>query len=151
MQFRVPLPPNIANRTVHWARRRAWKRDYWRLLETLSMLTKKGQRYETYVVPPPPEKPWTHVTITGHIGCFNPMDDDNAMARMKFLLDWLVRSGYLKDDSRKHVTWTGLPTQSIERQQSPFVTLDITPTVANPTEAPTTSRKPRARKQKPQP
>lgn len=44
------------------------------------------------------------------------MDDDNAMRRLKPLLDWLVGHGYLSGDSRKQIKWVGIPDQVIDRE-----------------------------------
>ena len=46
----------------------------------------------------------------------SPMDDGNAMNRMKWVEDWLKAWGYITDDSKKHLEWTGFPKQVIDRK-----------------------------------
>ena len=49
--------------------------------------------------------------ITATIYHTHVMDDDNAVARLKWPVDWLVSGHWIVDDNRKHLRWTGFPTQ----------------------------------------
>jgi hypothetical protein len=51
--------------------------------------------------PAPPPVPWGRVALTWHVehGGTRLQDWDNLHARLKPLQDWLVRRGYLRDDS----------------------------------------------------
>ncbi len=55
------------------------------------------------------------------------MDDDNAMARHKPLLDWLKTRGYIADDRKKNIVWEGLPEQIVKRDGNYRIELTITP------------------------
>ena len=47
----------------------------------------------------------------------NRMDDDNALARCKWPVDWLVSRGYLVDDKPAHCRMT-IPEQIITRKKT---------------------------------
>ena len=105
MIFTLPLPPNMGNMRLHWRQRNRKKKDYW-LRCDIAMRLKWPSRGQ----------PWERATISAHFYVWNLMDDDNAMSRVKFPVDWLVNQGYIVDDSRKVLTWTGLPEQTIDRK-----------------------------------
>ncbi len=107
LEFNFPMPPNISN-GAHgsWATRHREKTRYVQSLDALQLQGK---------VPPPPLAPWPNATITSVMHLGNEMDDSNAMRRHKWVEDWLVTRGYLKDDRRKCLTWTGFPQQIIKR------------------------------------
>jgi hypothetical protein len=56
------------------------------------------------------------------------MDDDNAVARHKWLIDWLVARGFLASDRRTCVRWAAFPTQRVTRKEPARITLTATPT-----------------------
>lgn len=115
--FRFPMPENIANRRGHWsANYRAGKA----LAATCDMLQFGA------VLPPPPPTPWAKATVTARLTLYNPMDDDNAVARCKPLLDWLVTRGYLVDDRRKCLRWGAMPEQRISRKNEPEIEIVLT-------------------------
>lgn len=118
MIFLFPLPANRANSRGHWrkgfnARRKFYAECDLRVLARL--------------LPRPPAEPWDRSTITAELTMRNPMDDDNALARCKDICDFLKTRGYITDDSRMHLRWTGIPTQRITRKQEPCVTVTLTP------------------------
>lgn len=53
------------------------------------------------------------------------MDDDNAAARHKPLLDWLRRSGYILDDKRKNCRWRNFPAQIVRRDGNYWIELTL--------------------------
>ncbi len=115
MKLVLPLPPNAANSRRHWRVALRDKRAYWNALDLWLAVRK---------IPAPPEEPPARVMLSAHWFVWNLMDDDNAMNRLKPLLDWLVAAGYLAGDSRKHVEWSGMPAQDLDRD-SPRVELTI--------------------------
>lgn len=126
--FVVPVPPHVTNRSrgsTHW--RRAWreKRGY---NESLALLL------AARMIPPPPPVPIRRAVVASHMMLRGAMDDDNAIARHKPLLDWLVGHGYLATDRRERkkdgasLRWAGLPEQTVSRQWEPFIRLTLTPT-----------------------
>ena len=78
-------------------------------------------------IPPPPAEPLGRVVVTSHMVLGAAMDDDNAKARHKWLLDWLVNAGYLVSDRRRFLRWTGDPEQTVTRKQAPHIRLTLTP------------------------
>lgn len=116
----VPLPPNLANSRMHWRVKHNRKVAYW---QTLSEMANCGLIPAEIVSRPP------RARIDATLFLYAPMDDDNAMARLKWLVDWLVTNGYLAGDSRKHIEWEGLPKQVIDRK-NPRVEIVLTPVAA---------------------
>jgi hypothetical protein len=121
IRMTLPLPENLTNvrhgRSRHWRAREKEKRAYWTRLDML--------RY-TRKLPPAPAKPMPQAEITAVLHMWNFMDDDNAMARLKWVVDWLRKRGYLMGDSRKHLRYAGIPAQHIDRHE-PRIELVITP------------------------
>jgi hypothetical protein len=114
--FHLPLPPNLANARMHWRVKHAEQARYVRLLDSLLTVQR---------LPMPPEEPWSHGAVEALLVLGNHMDHDNAMARLKWPLDWLVRRGYLEDDGRRHLTWQGLPHQLLTRKAPPSLHLSL--------------------------
>lgn len=115
----LPLPPPLTNsgkgRSRHWRVLNREKKDYWSRLTTLQMMRKI----------PTPAAPFQRAEITATLYLWNPMDDGNAFARLKWVEDWLVkRGGFLTNDSRKHLRYTGIPGQVIDRA-NPRVEIEI--------------------------
>lgn len=107
MKLVVPMPLNLANSRMHWRVKQREKIAYWGALAV--MLAQKQ-------LPKPPAKPPEKVRISATMYVGNFMDDGNAMNRMKWIEDWLKAWGYIKDDKKKHLEWTGFPEQQIDRQ-----------------------------------
>lgn len=55
------------------------------------------------------------------------MDDDNAIARHKPLLDWLKKRRYIVDDRRSRLRWESLPDQVVKRDGNYRIVLILTP------------------------
>ncbi|MHB1097817.1 MAG: hypothetical protein ACYC3F_16785 [Gemmatimonadaceae bacterium] len=122
LTFVVPMPPNVTNRTrgsTHWRRAHREKAGYWETLDTMcgpKSWTVRGAKGDvTYMVPSPPKQPWTFATIRSVMHLGGAMDDDNALARHKPLLDWLVKRGFLENDRKKNLAWAGFPEQVVKR------------------------------------
>lgn len=101
MHLILPLPPNRANDGVgwHWRREHRMKGEYF-----MACLARYGK-------PPPQANGRMVVSFT--LYTHNPMDDDNATARVKFPLDWLVQRGYVVNDTP---SWVDLRvSQEIDR------------------------------------
>jgi hypothetical protein len=52
------------------------------------------------------------------------MDADNAMARHKWVIDWLQKAGYIVND--RYAKWTDLPTQVVKQGQEYRIELTLT-------------------------
>lgn len=103
----LPLPANVANLRAHWTRKLKLKNSYEELLSDLAL----DKRF-----PGPPGRPPRKVLVSVSMYLWKVMDQGNAMARLKFLEDWLVTKGYAMDDSPEHWEYTGLPTQVMDRK-----------------------------------
>lgn len=139
LRFVLPLPPALGNARMHWRVRQAEKKRYAVQLEVARHAARVGLAGAVFQFPKKPRRPIECALISAHLVMWNPMDDDNAMSRMKFLLDWLVRESYLADDRRTNLRWTGLPTQEVTRAHHALrVELTITPVESLPTSDRTT-------------
>lgn len=114
--FTMPMPDNLANSRMHWAVKSKRKNALWAMCDLLV----KGK-----VLPKKPKEPWKKAQITVHMTLGNVMDTDNAVARCKQGIDWLVTRGYLVDDKPKHLIWTGMPTQRVSRKNSPELSITL--------------------------
>lgn len=112
IRMTLPLPPRLTNfgkgRSRHWRSLKAEKDQYWRTLDSLQLI---GH------IPPPPDRPIERAEMRVQMFLWNYMDDSGAMARLKWVEDWLVTRGYLAGDSRKHLRYPGLPDQEIDRRR----------------------------------
>jgi hypothetical protein len=128
----VPMPPNVTNRSrgsTHW--RRAWreKTNYCSMLDYIAAYPPNSDGgLAGCELPPPPSVPFAHVLVTSDMVLGGAMDDDNAVARHKWLLDWLVAHGYLASDRRTCVRWAAFPTQRVTRKEPARIHLTLTPT-----------------------
>lgn len=122
IRMTVPLPPSLTNsgpgRSRHWRALEREKKAYWNSLD---------MRRFARLIPPAPPEPMAHAEIRAVLFMWNFMDDDNAMARLKWVVDWLRKRGYFLADDRKHLRYAGMPEQKIDRRE-PRVELTLTPT-----------------------
>lgn len=117
LTFVLPLPPNLANSRWHWRVKQNKKKQYYAALDLLRVAK---------LLPPVPSEPWTVAEVRAAMVLGAAMDDDNAMARCKWALDWIVRAGYLVDDRRKALRWAGFPEQDVTRKRDYTLTLTLT-------------------------
>lgn len=101
-QFYFPMPVNRGNQRLHWRAERELKEIY---LAQCDELVLRGLN------PKAPQKPALKAMISAKLVLRRLMDHDNAMARMKYICDWLVTRGYIQDDNSIHLEWAGLPGQ----------------------------------------
>lgn len=124
----LELPPNRGNqrgqtRYESFAKRRLWAR--------YDAAVARGE------IPPAPPQPLECVTIRYDVKCAQLQDWDNAHARMKHASDWLVRAGYIVDDSPRVIPECPTLTQRVSRKGAAKVEVTITPrTLAEPARAP---------------
>ena len=105
IRLTLPLPPNRANAREHW--RVTWrrKRDYY---DAASYFLAEQELELPYGL----ERP----TLTATLYVWAKMDPDNATARLKWPIDCLVMHGILVDDSEKHLDFTQIPKQVVDRK-----------------------------------
>lgn len=115
MKLTVPLPPNAANSRRHWRVALKQKKEYWLALDYMQLAGR---------IPHAPMTPLDPALIAVTLYLHNPMDHDNAMSRLKILLDWLKAASYIGDDSPSRLKWVGLPDQFVDRR-NPRVELTL--------------------------
>jgi len=131
MTFVVPMPPHVTNRSrgsTHWRKAYNEKRDYWTQLDWIASTYHARQKpFPGMTIPLQPDAPLARVSVrsTMHLG--GAMDDDNALARHKPLLDWLKTRGYIVDDRKKNVVWEALPEQIVRRDGNYRIELTLNP------------------------
>ena len=101
----LPLPPNMLNSRRNWRVQLRAKKAYWQRCDILRL-----------ALPKPPATPPERIRATATLYVWALMDDDNAMARIKWAADWIVAQGYVADDRKKNIEWAGLPHQVVDRK-----------------------------------
>lgn len=112
----LPLPPNMANARMHWRTKDGKRAVYLAACDTRQLLGS---------VPRPPATTMDRVELRSTLYLWATMDDDNALARIKWAADWLKTRGYIVDDKRPHCRFT-IPEQVIDRANQ-RLELTITP------------------------
>jgi hypothetical protein len=108
----LPLPPNRANARGHWRKSHGQQKEYVQKLDHLQLFGR---------VPPPPKAPLMKARISATLYVWSPMDQGNALNRLKWVEDWLVSRGYILDDAPDVLEWTGIPRQVVDRQDQRVV------------------------------
>ncbi len=126
MKLTFPMPMNASNGSHgSWGARYSQKQRYWKECDV---------RQGAGLIPPPPAKPLSKASISSVMYLGGAMDDDNAMRRHKWVLDWLKTRGYIVDDRRKNLTWQSFPEQHVARREGNYrIELTLTPLSASPT------------------
>lgn len=121
----VPMPPTVTNsargRSRHWRALEREKAAYWQQLDNLQL---QG------MIVPPPACAYDRVTVRSAMVLGGAMDDDNAAARHKWLLDWLRTRGYITTDRRSGCRWEAFPSQRVTRSEPAHITITLTPVAA---------------------
>lgn len=111
----LPMPPNIANNRGHsrWEGS-AKKRWLWGTPNALGVVNL--MRMSPPLAKLLPATPFERVTISATLYVWARMDDDNAVARLKWPLDALKHAGFIVDDKRPWCRLLGIPVQKIDRK-----------------------------------
>lgn len=119
IRLEFPMPPNLTN-----ARRKgSWKGQHFskqRYYAQCDELQKYGR------LPAPPKRPFQCATISSVMYLGHAMDEDNALARHKWILDWLKTRGYVVEDRKKNLKWSGFPDQQVGRKRSYAIEITLT-------------------------
>jgi hypothetical protein len=99
---------------MHWRTKHRRRTDYF---EACDLITLGGG-----LVNLPPRK----AKITATIFCGGQMDHDNALARLKWPVDWMVNRGYLIGDKPSQLEWDWPIEQVVKRDGNYRVTFTIT-------------------------
>ena len=116
----LPMPPNLGNARQHWR----VKHD-----ERTRYFNECAMRVCAKLIPEPPETTPERVRISSRMFLGARMDVDNAMHRHKWILDWLQRCAYIRNDNAKHLEWAGFPEQIVKRDGNYRVEITLTPIV----------------------
>jgi hypothetical protein len=122
LELTLPMPELQTNsrrgRSRHWRAVEREKKAYWAQLDLLVAARQ---------IPRPPAAPIAKATLrsTMHLGA--AMDEDNAVARHKWPIDWLRHRGYIAGDRRKTLRWESFPEQIIKRDGQYRLVLTLTP------------------------
>jgi len=95
----VPMPLNLANSRLHWEKKRRL-RNAW---EVRAIAQERGLRGR--------HRTMGRATLAAVMYVSMRMDDDNAVARLKWVCDLLKKRGLIVDDRRPYLTLTGIPEQ----------------------------------------
>ena len=106
MKLTLPLPPNRANAREHWRATHKKKVAYYQRAK-LALYAQCGVMQDEAL-----ERP----TLTATLYVWNFYDPDGATALLKWPIDCLVSYGILVDDSMKHLDFTQIPKQVIDRK-----------------------------------
>ena len=120
MKLTLPLPPNRANAREHWRVTHRKKKQYYKEAE-MALVLQLGHPVSGITCVPFA----VTVSATTTLYVWNKMDRDNLVARLKWLIDCLVRYGLLIDDSEE---WLDLqmPKQVVDRKNM-RVEIELTP------------------------
>lgn len=126
----LPLPPNMANSRMHWRVKERKRKDYfascalrWYAQASGGPLSRSRARMSQE-----PRK--AHLAFEMIVG--NEMDEDNALARCKWAVDFLVREGILYGDKPKDCAMS-IPKQIVKRTKDSY-TLRVTITYDDATD-----------------
>jgi hypothetical protein len=106
------MPPNMANGRLHWRVKYRRQKEW----QARALVFEKQLR-GVHV-------PLEQVRVTAVLYPHQRMDDDNAIARLKWCLDLLVKCQVIVDDKRPHCELAGIPEQIIDRK-NPRVELTV--------------------------
>jgi hypothetical protein len=114
VKFTLPLPPNMANGRMHWRAKYEAQKSW----AARAIVAEPQLRGRHDVVP--------RAVVTAVLYVHQAMDDDNAVARIKWCLDLLVKRGILAGDKRPQCQLAGIPDQFVDRK-NPRVELTVEP------------------------
>lgn len=89
----IPRPPDNANNRGHWRKANT---------EKIKLLGELETRLAARLIPDPPAAPFAWAQLESHWflgGRQRFLDQDNAVRRLKPVIDWLVRRRYLAGDT----------------------------------------------------
>lgn len=117
MKITLPLPPNLANSRMHWRVKQKAKKAYW---ESCSIYSAISCHIREAVA-----DAWPKAKVRATIYCGGRMDHDNAIARLKWPIDWLVEARVLVGDKPSQLEWHWPIEQVVKRNQEYRVVLEI--------------------------
>lgn len=114
MKITLPLPPNMANSRMHWRVKHNKRQAYFESCDIVSLTVKEQ----------PLAAPKMRVRATMFLG--GEMDHDNALARLKWPIDWMVQRKLLRGDKPSQLEWDWPIKQVVGRKQLYRVEFEIT-------------------------
>ena len=115
---RLPHSPNVV-RNMHWAPRSRWTKgwkdaSYWAAESALrSHKMYKGMR------------PVDNITISFEIHAIQSQDPDNMLASMKPIIDGIVQTGIIKDDTKEYISIDGLDIKRVSHREQELLKINL--------------------------
>lgn len=111
-----PMPVNLANARLHW-KDRAKLKAAWQQKAIVIEPFLRGKR-------PPMPLAYAEAEAVLRLDGTSLMDQDNAVARLKWCLDLLVSRGWLFDDGPAHLLLRPVR-QVLDRTRAPVITITL--------------------------
>jgi hypothetical protein len=119
LEILFPMPPMLTNsdkgRSRHWRALEGEKKRYWKRLDELQLVG---------LIPKPQRRAIARGTLRSTMTLGSRMDEDNAVARHKWAIDWLATRGYVEND--RLLKWERFPVQIIRRDGEYTIALTVT-------------------------
>lgn len=113
------MPPTKNRSAGSWRATARDKKAYWRVLDTFWLLA--VQRQEIV----PPTSTWQACWASAACYPRGVRDQDNLMALMKPLQDWIVGKGIVHDDNPYRWQWRAIPGQVAQRKHPAWMVLTL--------------------------
>ena len=115
----LPLPRNLTNSSTreHWALTEAHDQYF----DHCDIVLGQG------LIPKPPKEAPAKIKLEATLYVTQEMDEDNASGRMKWPTDWLVKRGYVANDTKKNIVREKYPDQVVVKADLQRIELKITP------------------------
>lgn len=120
MKITLPLPPNMANSRFHWRVKHNKRTAYFDACGMIAFDRHNAWWVEAWRGGPPAK-----AKVKATIYCGGRMDHDNAIARLKWPIDWLVANGWLVGDKPSQLEWVWPIEQIVKRKQQYRVEFEL--------------------------
>lgn len=120
MKITLPLPPNMANSRTHWRVKNKERKAYFDRCSILGALSAHTGEHDPSKWHPP-----ERAKVRATIYCGGQMDQDNAIARLKWPIDWMVKVAYLSGDKSSQLEWHWPIEQIVKRGQQYRVEFEL--------------------------
>lgn len=135
LELVLPMPPNLVNPRSRGSRngrqQNREKKAYWQSLDILASIdpAKLAARDLAipFRIPRPPSRPFERATLRSVMHLGHEMDEDNAVIRHKWPIDWLRTRGYVANDTRQALRWEAFPEQIVKRDGNYRLHITLTP------------------------
>jgi hypothetical protein len=113
----VPMPINVANTPMHWAKKNRLRGEYFQKLDNLHLQKK---------IPNAPARALAKASISSVMYLGKIMDTDNAISRHKWVLDWMKTRGFIVDDKPGVLSWSAFPCCVVKHGEEHRIEITLT-------------------------